>query len=177
MPKAFIEEKLSFYSNKHFSDYPEVCYINLNNKNLILDLLNKNEIEPRYMDICIHIKWDDKVILGYDMHDLNLWEDIISALENLLVQSDSVVHFGIGTILLKMTNASSLLKWEITDEFPPCNVYYSHIGKTNEIIEGLIKGAENYYSTLIEYNFPLKEEFEERLRDLISLKNKMDLII
>ncbi|PGS46507.1 hypothetical protein [Bacillus sp. AFS041924] len=175
-PKQFIEEKLSYYSEKHFANNPEICYTNLKNKDIVLNLYKQGNVEPDYMHICIYIKYQDKVILGYDMNGLNLWEDITNSLKSLLDDSPDKVYFGIEPIYINLKElGKNLLKFEVIEEISN-QPFYSNTLNRDEFIKHLVKGGVEYYSTLLEYNFPNKNKIDDQIKKLKELEIKLLVI-
>ncbi|MEM5018236.1 hypothetical protein WKH31_18220 [Metabacillus indicus] len=173
MPKQHIEDALSTYTAEHFSNYPEICYTNIKNQEVILDLYHNEDIDPRHMDVCIHIKYNDVDILGYNVNGLNLWEDITTSLENLVENTSSNILFGIEPIKLVLEDlGKNSLVFKVVDEFT-LKPMYSHILKRDEFIREILKAGIEYYTALVNYNFPRRERIVEKINRLNALEHEL----
>lgn len=175
MPKKFIEENLNEYSEMNFYNYPDICYVSIKEEDKVSCLVQNKEIEINYLDVCILIKYNKEVIMGYDIHGLNLWDDFYETLNYLLNDLGCSVHLGIEPILLNITLINKDdIKLDIVDDFRPDRIYYSNVLNKIELIKGLIYGGINFYSNLLNYVTLNKEILEGKLKDFYNFKMIFD---
>ncbi|MGI2326867.1 hypothetical protein [Planococcus sp. YIM B11945] len=171
-PKTQIETQFNYYSEKLFLEYPEFCYISIKNKDEIIDLLNKESITPEYLNMAIVIK-NNKIIVGYENKGLNLWDNFVDLLVSLIEKESSETMLGIEPRIIKLVKKGNN-KLE-------CTIYHEYeleskqlfILEHKEFINSLIISGNDFYSKLLEYNFPNKVHLEENLARLKDIADKI----
>ncbi|WP_434169139.1 hypothetical protein [Peribacillus frigoritolerans] len=167
-----IEKLKSGYSGNIYKDYPELCYIPLDDSEKIKELIQNDEIESSYIQTCIVIKKGNDILLGFELNGLNLWDEIILSLRNLVEEAESERLLGIDPIILKMKINNEHIEWKIYDEEPPYKVYYQSKVNRIEFIEEIMDAGKNYYETMTKY-FPKEKSFKEHKKMLSKIGKKL----
>lgn len=171
MPKSYIENELNDYYDYNFIKYPEICYTSLDEESKIETLVKSKDFETKYLDVCIMIKYNNTIIMGYDIHSLNLWYDLIEVIKTIINKEENYFDLGIEPIGLKIGFIDeTMMKWDIIDVVKPEKVYYSSIVSKIELLKGLINGGLEFHQNLLSLDIPNKEIIEETLEELTELQ-------
>jgi hypothetical protein len=129
-------------------------------------------LDSLYLDMSINLKWHDLILLDTTFCELNLWHNLIEAVEILSKGSSCKVRLGIGTGMLSVEETlQGEVNWCIHDEFEITDIYFKvKIKDKKLLLQTIIDEGIAFYSTLSDYEFENEEYINYCLIKLGNLK-------
>lgn len=162
-------------TNPLFLKNPELQYININNEREIKEIvISHKKFDTIYIPMTITISLNDSCLLGFELGSgLSIWNDYISATEELLVAGKVIQHYGIEPILLQMEMIdNNHIFLCIYDEFEPEKIYIEEIFSAKGFLSNLVSEIKNFLNKLKSYGALERstscEEGRLRMEDEIS---------
>jgi hypothetical protein len=142
-------------TNPLFISNPELQYIHINNEREIKEIvISDKKFDTIYIPMTITISLNDSCLLGFELDSgLSIWDDYISATEELLVAGKVIQHYGIEPVLLQMEMLEkNHLFFCIYDEFKPDKRYIEEIFSAKDFLSNLVSEIKNFLYKLKSYD-------------------------
>lgn len=162
-------------TNPLFVSNPGLQYININSEREMKEIvISHKKFDAIYIPMTITISLNDSCLLGFELDSgLSIWDDYISATEELLVAGKVIQHYGIEPILLRMELLEkNHIFFCIYDEFEPDKIYIEEIFSAKDFLSNLVSEIKNFLYKLRSYGALERstscEEGRLRMEDEIS---------
>lgn len=172
MNNIYIKEQLSDYTSI-VTKFPGFTFIDLKDEVTIKKLMINTELDDAlHLETSILLTWNGKPLLNTDLFQLSLWDNLIEFTKEFSESKECTTNLGIDTVLLKARELNDgYLQWTIFEEIYPNDVYFQvTLQNKEQLIETLVNGGKQYYSSLLHYGFKPTKYLESQLEVLKQIK-------